>query len=147
MFIASSKKQLASIGLFTATIPLSFWLDQANPVGLKGRIDHLDLIQLLGTGFATLTNVTATAVISFRILTVFYSVRKSVDPERARTYTSVVAILVESAAPCAILGIIYIIVLTQTKGGPVILVLENVVFPTWAMSLVSWFIFDLQKAC
>lgn len=122
---------VATFAVFTATIPLGLLLSvggyRAGAYKLFSNIDSA------GIAIATFTNVTTTAIISFRILIIFYSVRKFVDPRSARSYTGVVAIFVESAAPCAILGIISSIPSSLSLAQPDIWGYS--LFPIWSMSL------------
>jgi hypothetical protein len=50
-------------------------------------------------------NIIVTSMICFRVLRMRTIVREVLSPEMSRTYTSIVAILIESAAPFSILGI------------------------------------------
>jgi hypothetical protein len=127
-----------------ATIPISLSVDPANPAELKSKVALLNKLQSAGVSLATFTNVAATTVISFRILTVFYSVRNSIDRQRAKTYTGVVAILVESAAPCAILGIVYAVCLPQPSSN--IDVWNDGLFFIWSASLVSLVFLEITDA-
>jgi len=51
-------------------------------------------------------NIITTAMISIRLIQMSKSVRNLLSKERAEIYTSVIAILIESAAPFSILGIV-----------------------------------------
>jgi hypothetical protein len=91
MCMTSSKKQLAFItALFIATIPIGLSLDYADMAGLLNRVNHFDMIQSVGIALGTFTNVATTTMISFRILSMLYSVRKSIDFKRAKVYTGLV---------------------------------------------------------
>jgi hypothetical protein len=50
-------------------------------------------------------NIVVTSMICFRVLRMRTIVREVLSPEMSRMYTSIVAILIESAAPFSILGI------------------------------------------
>jgi hypothetical protein len=89
----------------------------------------------------TVLNLMVTGMISFKILSVSRSLNKSVDSiaSYTRTYTNVVTILVESAAPCAILGILTCIgwflgTDTTSNFG----FSSNTITLIWSMSLVSY---------
>jgi hypothetical protein len=82
-----------------STIPLGLQLD-ANSLLERG-------MNATSITLTTAVNVMVISMISFRILRILHKVRKSTNKMR-RTYINVIAILVESAAPGAILGIISI---------------------------------------
>jgi hypothetical protein len=99
-----------------------------------------------------------TAMISFKILSVSRMLKKSttthsvMEPAHARTYTNIVVILVESAAPCAILGIITCVGwFTSTEPGFGITsqstfgLSNDAISSTWAMCLVSFFFFNDER--
>jgi energy-converting hydrogenase Eha subunit H len=113
--------------LFTATIPLGL-LVQVNEE-LFGRINSV------GVALSAFTNITTTAIISFRILTASYHLKKSTHPQLTKIYTKAVIVLVESAAPCAILGIVSAFPIPSALLNPY--VWEYTLFPIWSMSLVS----------
>ena len=52
------------------------------------------------------TNVMVTAMISTKILSVYYRMRKVVEYETIKLYTNIVTILIESAAPPAVFGVL-----------------------------------------
>lgn len=66
----------------------------------------------LTTGF----QIIVTGLISGRLLMMYKQVRSVLSSESAKTYTSVVAILVESATPFAITGVAYLI--AYQSGSP-----------------------------
>ncbi|KAJ7650703.1 hypothetical protein FB45DRAFT_888553 [Roridomyces roridus] len=66
----------------------------------------------LGTPWLVLTlvfNVVTTSMISFRLFLVSRTMRSVLSKERAQLYTGVIAILVESALPFTLLGIVYVV--------------------------------------
>jgi hypothetical protein len=91
-----------------------------------------DRLSAMGIALTTLTNIMVTAMISFKILSMNRRVKDHVEIYETRKYTTVVAILVESAAPCAILGIFISIIfpLTTTPWF-------TAVFLVWSMTVVS----------
>jgi hypothetical protein len=76
-------------------------------------------------------NVIVTSMICFRILRMRTIVREVLSPEMSRMYTSIVAMLIESAAPFSILGIG--IVVTAVLRVPPVLAFAHV----WAMFCVE----------
>ena len=63
-------------------------------------------------------NVIVTAMICFRILRLRALTREVLSPEMSRMYTSIAAMLIESAAPFSILGIG--LVVTAAQKGPLV---------------------------
>jgi hypothetical protein len=63
-------------------------------------------------------NLILTAMICFRILRMRALTREILSPEMSRMYTSIAAMLIESAAPFSILGIG--LVVTAARKGPLI---------------------------
>ncbi|KAF9269953.1 hypothetical protein L218DRAFT_4101 [Marasmius fiardii PR-910] len=61
-------------------------------------------------------NVIVTSLICGRLITVKSRMRTAIGPDHAKMYTSVIAIMVESAAPFTILGVIYAI--TYARHSP-----------------------------
>ncbi|KAF7316437.1 hypothetical protein MIND_00162700 [Mycena indigotica] len=61
-------------------------------------------------------NIITTGMISLRLFMVSRSMKRALTKERAEVYTSVIAILVESAAPFTLLGIGYLI--TYVRNAP-----------------------------
>lgn len=88
----------------------TFALSTTSIAGAKIQNHNHILGKITSAGIVlnTTTNIMVTVMISYKILSVLYRVRRTaeVDPQLTRTYTNIVAILVESAAPCAILGIL-----------------------------------------
>ncbi len=65
-----------------------------------------------GTPYYSLTiglNVIVTALICYRLLSLSKLVKHTMGPENAKLYTSVASILIESAAPYSITGIIFLV--------------------------------------
>jgi hypothetical protein len=87
------------------------------------------------------TNAMTTAMISKRILSVSGNVRKLVDNYSQR-YTNVVTILVESAAPCATLGVLISIPLFMNTAVDWI----TGVFLPWSSLMVSFLSIKLEVA-
>src|SRR5579863_4430572 len=63
-------------------------------------------------------NIILTSMICFRLLRMRALMRDVLDPEMSRTYASIAAMLIESAAPFSILGIG--LVVTAARKGPLI---------------------------
>ncbi len=61
-------------------------------------------------------NVLVTTLICVRLLRMRAIMRKVLAPELSRTYTSIAAMLIESAAPFSVIGIG--LVVTEAQGGP-----------------------------
>jgi hypothetical protein len=61
-------------------------------------------------------NIILTAMICYRLMRMRMHMREVLPPELSRTYTTVAAILIESAAPLSILGIG--VVVTAAQNGP-----------------------------
>lgn len=93
---------LGALALGTATVPLSL------SYGSRYSILIIDRLNAAGVVLNTFVNVMITAMISIKIYSISRMLSKSIGstPTHARAYTNIVAILVESAAPCAILGIL-----------------------------------------
>jgi hypothetical protein len=72
-------------------------------------------------------NVLVTTLICFRLLRMRSLTREILAPELSRTYTSVAAMLIESAAPFTALGIG--LVVTEAQGGPLAIAFSYV----WGM--------------
>jgi hypothetical protein len=90
----------------------------------------------------TAVNVMITTMISIRILSIYRMTDKDTIPIQlyARKHLNVVAMLVESAAPCAILGILFCVGQFMDIGSRVssfALICYGVVGQTWSMSIVS----------
>jgi hypothetical protein len=126
-------------------VPLALNLNQSNSVASQS----FNLAKLNGASVAlnTAVNVVITAMISIKILSVSRSLRNCVHSttSHARTYTNIVTILVESAAPCAILGVLtcigwFINVDTVSAFG----LSNEAVELAWSMSIVS-FIYLFQS--
>jgi hypothetical protein len=91
----------------------------------------------------TAVNVMVTAMISMRILSIYWMTNKGVNPVQAhvKRYINVVAMLVESAAPCTILGILVCVnQLISDQNGSLFVLCDGVIGETWAMSIVSCFL-------
>ncbi|KAL0071713.1 hypothetical protein AAF712_000635 [Marasmius tenuissimus] len=72
-----------------------------------------------GVPYTALTismNIIVTLLICGRLVAVKNKIQHTLGPHHARMYTSVIAIMVESAAPFTILGIIYVI--TYARHSP-----------------------------
>ncbi|KAJ7208001.1 hypothetical protein GGX14DRAFT_634786 [Mycena pura] len=69
-------------------------------------------------------NIVTTLMITFRLLAMSRTMRKVLPKERARIYSGVIAILVETALPFTILGIGYII--TYIRTAPEALAFANI---------------------
>ncbi|ESK95528.1 hypothetical protein Moror_12714 [Moniliophthora roreri MCA 2997] len=72
-----------------------------------------------GVPYVALTislNIIVTLLICGRLLTARNQMKAILGPEYARTYTSIAAIMVESAAPFTILGIFYVITYARHSG-------------------------------
>jgi hypothetical protein len=76
-------------------------------------------------------NVLVTTLICFRLLRMRSLTREVLAPELSRTYTSVAAMLIESAAPFTALGIG--LVVTEAQGGPLAIAFSYV----WGMFCVE----------
>ncbi|TDL25367.1 hypothetical protein BD410DRAFT_717805 [Rickenella mellea] len=61
-------------------------------------------------------NLLVTLMIVLRIILWRNKVKKTLGPEHSRTYTSVAAMLIESAAPYSVVGLIYIICYARTSN-------------------------------
>ncbi len=71
-----------------------------------------------GTPYYSLTislNIIVTILICSRLFEMWSRVRKTLSPEHARTYWSVGAILVESAAPFSVFGIMYVVAYSRSS--------------------------------
>jgi hypothetical protein len=69
---------------------------------LSGELIHVGVLWIsLSVGL----NVIVTSMICFRVLRMRTIVREVLSPDMSRMYTSIVAMLIESAAPFSILGI------------------------------------------
>lgn len=79
---------------------------------LEGKIIHLALPWV---SLSVSLNVIVTSMICFRLLRMRALMREVLSPEMSRVYTSIAAILIESAAPLSILGIGFIITAAQDK--------------------------------
>ncbi len=69
-------------------------------------------------------NIIVTSMICFRLLQMRAVVREALTSEMSRVYTSIAAILIESAAPFSIIGIG--VVITTAQKGPPALVLSYI---------------------
>jgi hypothetical protein len=76
-------------------------------------------------------NVLVTTLICARLLRMRSITREVLSPELSRTYTSVAAMLIESAAPFTALGIG--LVITEAQGGPLAIAFSYV----WGMFCVE----------
>lgn len=72
-------------------------------------------------------NVLVTTLICWRLLRMRSLTRELLAPELSRTYTSIAAMLIESAAPFTVLGIG--LVVTEAQGGPLAIAFSYV----WGM--------------
>jgi hypothetical protein len=86
----------------------------------------------------TATNVLVTTMISWRILSVFYRVRKYIDPVKKQKYLGFVAIFIESAAPNAILGVLVSGVNTYSAANTQ-LPWTFAAYMAWSLVIVSCF--------
>lgn len=96
---------IGTLGIMMATIPLG--LGQRVRTSLEDRVDAAGIV------LAVITNVMVTAMISTKILSMYYRIRDYVEYETTRPYTNVVTILVESAAPSAVLGVLSTILMLR----------------------------------
>ncbi|KAK0460964.1 uncharacterized protein EV420DRAFT_168874 [Desarmillaria tabescens] len=86
-----------------------------------------------GVSWVVLTvsfNVVVTTMICARIFSLQRSVRKYMDAETAKMYTGIIALLVESALPFTVLGIIFIA--TYVRASPA----EWTMAPTWGSFVI-----------
>ena len=60
-------------------------------------------------------NVIVTSMICFRLLRMRALAREVLTPETSKMYTSIAAMLIESAAPFTILGIVVVVIGAQEK--------------------------------
>jgi hypothetical protein len=101
----------------------------------------LNKLNAAGIALDTIANVYITAMISIRILDVARNLRKSTESQatETRTYTNVVAILIESAAPCAILGIMTCVIQFMINDGSTspFIYIFGAVDLLWSASIVS----------
>lgn len=116
---------LGSLALGTASIAL-----YSNPHPFLADINAAAI------ALTTAVNVILTAMISIKILFVARSLRKdtNLQTSQARMYTNVVTILVESAAPCAILGVLTCASMFTTNEY--VYLSELGIFLTWSMSIM-----------
>jgi len=73
---------------------------------------------MLWASLSVTLNVIVTSMICFRILRVRALTRQVLPPEMSNMYTSIVTILIESAAPLSILGIGFVI--TTARNTPLL---------------------------
>jgi hypothetical protein len=73
---------------------------------LKGKVIHLALPWV---SLSVSLNIIVTTMICFRLLRMRALMGEVLDPEMSRMYTSIAAMLIESAAPFSILGIGFIV--------------------------------------
>ncbi|KAF7375126.1 hypothetical protein MSAN_00399000 [Mycena sanguinolenta] len=95
--------------------------------GLPGNDFFHGITVVFTTPWLALTiafNVITTTMIAFRLFSVSRSLRVALDKQRADVYTSVSAILIESATPFTLLGIAYLIV--YVRGDPEALALADI---------------------
>jgi len=78
-------------------------------------------------------NIIVTSMICFRLLQMRAVVREALTSEMSRVYTSIAAILIESAAPFSIIGIG--VVVTAAQKGPLIFAFAYI----WGMFCVGSF--------
>ncbi|KAK0195719.1 hypothetical protein F5146DRAFT_301745 [Armillaria mellea] len=86
-----------------------------------------------GVSWVVLTvsfNVVVTTMICARILLLQRSIRKYMDAETAKMYTSIVALMVESALPFTVLGIIFIAAYVRESPA------EWTMAPTWGSFVI-----------
>ncbi|SJK97823.1 uncharacterized protein ARMOST_01078 [Armillaria ostoyae] len=86
-----------------------------------------------GVSWVVLTvsfNVVVTTMICARIFSLQRSIRKYMDAETAKMYTSIIALMVESALPFTVLGIIFIA--TYVRASPA----EWTMAPTWGSFVI-----------
>jgi hypothetical protein len=86
----------------------------------------------------TAVNVMITAMISIRIISIYRMTNNSIQVH-AKKYLNIVAMLVESAAPCAILGIIFCAneLVGDGSYSSMFVYCDGAIYQTWAMSIVS----------
>ncbi|KAK0484356.1 hypothetical protein EDD18DRAFT_708626 [Armillaria luteobubalina] len=75
-------------------------------------------------------NVVVTTMICARIFLFQRYIRKNVDAETAKMYTGIIALMIESALPFTVLGIIFIA--TYVRGSPA----EWTMAPTWGSFVI-----------
>ncbi|KAJ6448887.1 hypothetical protein C8R45DRAFT_1045512 [Mycena sanguinolenta] len=95
--------------------------------GIPGNNFFHGITVMFTTPWLALTiafNVITTTMIAFRLFSVSRSLRVALDKQRADVYTSVIAILIESATPFTLLGIAYLIV--YVRGDPEALALADI---------------------
>ena len=104
----------ASLSLCITVISIITVVESATPgiSYLEGKMIHLALPWV---ALSVSLNVIVTSMICFRLLRMRALVREVLSPEMSRMYTSIAAILIESAAPLSILGIGFIITGAQDK--------------------------------
>jgi len=102
IYIASSV--LAFISVLVNALPHSSWAHATQA--------HLAILWI---SLSVSLNVIVTSMICFRLLRMRASAREVLNPETARMYTSIAAILIESAAPFTILGTIVVVIGAQRK--------------------------------
>jgi hypothetical protein len=97
----------------------------------------------------TAVNVMVTAMISLRILSVYWTTNKDVGHVHAKKYLNVVAMLVESAAPCAIFGILLCVNQLMDSGSntSIFVLCGGAISQAWSMSLVSCFFYIHKAKC
>jgi hypothetical protein len=76
-------------------------------------------------------NIIVTSMICFRILRMRALTQEALSPEMSKMYTSIVAMLIESAAPLSIIGIG--LVVTSAQKGPLVFAFGQV----WTMFCVE----------
>jgi hypothetical protein len=105
------------------TVPLG--LGQSVPDSLEDKINAAGII------FTVITNVMVTIMISTKISFLYRRMRKYVEHETIRPYTNAVAILVESAAPSAVLGVLSSVLMLRQS-----IKWYLVVFLVWSATIV-----------
>lgn len=76
-------------------------------------------------------NIILTLLLVARLLYMSYSTRKTIGKELASTYISIASMLVESATPYAITGLIFIITYARKSN------VQNLVLPVLSQIMVS----------
>jgi hypothetical protein len=135
---------LTAVGLATVPIILSpKW-------PALGTITKAEDLNLSGIVLDTAVNVMITAMISMRIFSVYRMISKDFNPiqAHAKKYINLVTMLVESAAPCAILGIISIVSFIDIGPAALFFVLWGpAISQIWSASIVSRLFYNTsQKA-
>jgi hypothetical protein len=98
---------------------------------------------------ATAADVMVTTMISIRILSIYRMTNAkdfSLIQIHANKYINVVTILVESAAPCAILGILFCVqeFMDASSHAPLFGLCVTAIGQTWSMSTVSCLLYEIK---